>query len=86
VEFTSSDAPSQEMVSQLVAFPTTQDEVIAAVDRTYGMIVLMEKKCIEVHLEQAQLAEEALPGVQPGLNIEQYQTFLDMHKTLLNEQ
>lgn len=74
------------MVSQLVACPTTQEEVIAEVDRTYDMIVIMEKKCVEVHLDQAQLAEEALPGVQPELNIEQYQTFLDMHKTLLNEQ
>lgn len=68
MEFTSSDAPSQEMVSQLVACPTTQEEVIAEVDRTYGMIVIIEKKCVKVHLEQAQLADEALLGVQPEIH------------------
>ena len=46
---------------------------------------MVEGKCIQVDLKQAQLARDAQPGTQPKLNNEQYQALIALHRTLLHE-
>ncbi|KFZ01478.1 hypothetical protein V500_00744 [Pseudogymnoascus sp. VKM F-4518 (FW-2643)] len=63
----------------------SQKQLIAEVKGRYVGLVMVEGKCIQVDLKQAQLAKEAPAGTQPKLNNEQYQALIALHRTLLHE-
>ncbi|KFY07054.1 hypothetical protein V492_07487, partial [Pseudogymnoascus sp. VKM F-4246] len=73
------------MVSQPETRPISQEQLVAEVKGIYVGLVMVEGKCIQVDLKQAQLAKEAPPGTQPKLNNEQYQALIALHRTLLHE-
>ncbi|KFZ18152.1 hypothetical protein V502_04260, partial [Pseudogymnoascus sp. VKM F-4520 (FW-2644)] len=73
------------MVSQPETRPISQEQLVAEVKGIYVGLVMVEGKCIQVDLKQAQLAKEAPAGTQPKLNNEQYQALIALHRTLLHE-
>ncbi|KFZ00822.1 hypothetical protein V501_10435 [Pseudogymnoascus sp. VKM F-4519 (FW-2642)] len=73
------------MVSQPATRPISQEQLVAEVKGIYVGLVMVEGKCIQVDLKQAQLAKEAPPGTPPKLNNEQYQALIALHRTLLHE-
>ncbi|ELR07169.1 hypothetical protein VC83_04915 [Pseudogymnoascus destructans] len=73
------------MVSQPETRPISQEQLVAEVKGIYVGLVMVEGKCIQVDLKQAQLAKEAPRGTQPKLNNEQYQALIALHRTLLHE-
>lgn len=73
------------MTKQPNTKPISQDQLVAEVKGIYAGLVMVEGKCIQVDLKQAQLAREMPPGQQPVLNNEQYQALIALHRTLLHE-
>ena len=77
---------SSHMVRQPDTKPISQDQLVAEVKGIYAGLVMVEGKCIQVDLKQAQLAREVPPGQQPpALSNEQYQALIALHRTLLHE-
>lgn len=74
-----------KIISQPETRPISQEQLVAEVKGIYAGLVMVEGKCIQVDLKQAQLAKEAQPGTQPKLNNEQYQALIALHRTLLHE-
>lgn len=74
-----------KILSQPETRPISQDQLVAEVKGIYAGLVMIEGKCIQVDLKQAQLAMEAAPGTQPVLKNEQYQALIALHRTLLHE-
>ncbi|OBT63800.1 hypothetical protein VE03_06930 [Pseudogymnoascus sp. 23342-1-I1] len=73
------------MVTQPETHPISQEQLVAEVKGIYAGLVMVEGKCIQVDIKQAQLAQEAPAGTQPKLNNEQYQALIALHRTLLHE-
>ena len=73
------------ILSQPETRPISQKQLVAEVKGIYAGLVMVEGKCIQVDLKQAQLARDAQPGTQPKLNNEQYQALIALHRTLLRE-
>ena len=73
------------MVSQPETRPISQEQLVAEVKGIYAGLVMVEGKCTQVDLKQAQLANEAPPRSQPILDNDQYQALVAMHRTLLHE-
>ncbi|KAI9743392.1 MAG: hypothetical protein M1818_003239 [Claussenomyces sp. TS43310] len=76
---------SPRLILAPVTKPITQEQLIAEVKGIYAGLVMVEGKCIQVDLKQAQLAREALPGQPPKLNAEQWSALTALHRTLLHE-
>ena len=82
----SSHDDRSRMVRQPDTKPISQDQLVAEVKGIYAGLVMVEGKCIQVDLKQAQLAREVPPGQQPpALSNEQYQALIALHRTLLHE-
>jgi hypothetical protein len=75
----------QNLISQPETRPISQEQLVAEVKGIYAGLVMVEGKCIQVDLKQAQLVKESLPGHRPKLNNEQYQALIALHRTLLHE-
>jgi hypothetical protein len=81
----SSLSVDSNILSQPETRPISQEQLVAEVKGIYAGLVMVEGKCIQVDLKQAQLARDAPPGTQPKLNNEQYQALIALHRTLLHE-
>ncbi|OBT60457.1 hypothetical protein VE03_10129, partial [Pseudogymnoascus sp. 23342-1-I1] len=73
------------MVTQPETHLISQEQLVAEVKGIYAGLVMVEGKCIQVDIKQAQLAQEAPDGTQPKLNNKQYQALIALHRTLLHE-
>lgn len=73
------------MVRQPETRPISQEQLVEEVKGIYAGLVMVEGKCIQVDLKQAQLAKEAPPRSPPALNSDQYQELIALHRTLLHE-
>ncbi|KAK2761160.1 hypothetical protein FQN54_001681 [Arachnomyces sp. PD_36] len=67
--------------------PISEDQLVKEVRGIYAGLVMVEKKCIEIDQQQAQLIKKHLEegGVLEKLTKEQWQALIAMHRTLLHE-
>jgi hypothetical protein len=79
------DGEPPRIILQPVTRPISQEQLIAEVKGIYAGLVMVEGKCIQVDLKQAQLAKDAPPGQPPKLNNDQWQALIALHRTLLHE-
>ncbi|KAI9761449.1 MAG: hypothetical protein M1840_001793 [Geoglossum simile] len=83
------DGENPGLVLQPETRPITQDQLLAEIKGIYAGLVMVEAKCVDVDNKQAEDAQEAEPGKQPGkqpkLNNEQWQALIALHRTLLHE-
>lgn len=83
----SSGASKWKILLQPETRPISEEQLIKEVRGIYAGLLMVEKKCIEIDQQQAQVVKQYIEegGELENLKQEQWQALIAMHRTLLHE-